>query len=267
MAVATVSGTRLHYLDAGSGSPPVVLLHAFPLHSGMWDSQVAALAPHWRVVAPDLPGFGSTDPLPGRPASVTIDGFADLVVGLLAELGLGPVVVGGLSMGGYVAFAVLRRHPEVVSGLVLADTRPGPDTPEVAERRTNQQHQVAAGGIADLVESMLGTLLSDDTRAHRPEVVERARALMLANPPEGVIASLEAMKGRGDSTPLLATVDVPALVVVGEHDVPSPPEVATEMAGAIPGARLEILTGAGHLSNLEAPEAFNRALESFLTRL
>jgi 3-oxoadipate enol-lactonase len=267
MAVATVSGTRLHHVDAGSGSPPVVLLHAFPLHSAMWDEQVATLAPRWRVVAPDLPGFGGTDPLPGGPASATIDGFADLVVGLLAHLGLGPVVLGGLSMGGYVAFAVLRRHPEMVAGLVLADTRPGPDTPEVAERRTSQQRQVAADGTADLVESMLGTLLSDDTRAHRPEVVERARALMLANPPEGVIAALEAMKGRGDSTPLLTTVEVPVLVMVGEHDAPAPPEVAAEMADAIPGARLEILPGAGHLSNLEAPEAFNRALESFLARL
>jgi pimeloyl-ACP methyl ester carboxylesterase len=267
MAVATVSGTRLHYLDAGSGSPPVVLLHAFPLHSGMWDDQVAALAPRWRVVGPDLPGFGGTDPLPDGSELATIDGFADLVAGLVAHLGLGPVVVGGLSMGGYVAFAVLRRHPELVSGLVLADTRPGPDTPEVAERRTNQQRQVASEGTANVVESMLGTLLSDQTRTDRPDVVERARALMLANPPAGVIAALEAMKGRGDSTPLLATIDVPVLVVVGEHDGPAPPDVAAEMADAIPGARLEVVPGAGHLSNLEAPEAFNRALESFLTRL
>ena len=266
MAVATISGTRLHYVDVGRGRPPLVLLHAFPLHLGMWDEQVVALSSGRRMILPDLPGFGGTDPLPD-PGATTIDGFADLVAGLMASLGIGPAAVAGLSMGGYVALSLLRRHPETVAALVLADTRAAADTPEVVERRNAQQQQVTEVGTDALVDAMVGNLLSDDTRTNRPDVVERARALMHGCSPAGVIGALEAMKNRADSVSMLGTIDVPVLVVVGEHDGPSPPEVAASIADAIPDARLEVLPGAGHLSNLESPEAFNQVLESFLARI
>ncbi len=265
MPFATVTGTTLHYLDAGGGDPPIVLVHAFPLNAGMWEEQIAALAARWRVVAPDLPGFGQSPP--GEGGEPTIDGWADLVAELVRQLGLGPVVVGGLSMGGYVAFALRRRHPELVSALVLADTRAGADTPEVVERRTNQQEKISAGKTDEVLDAMLGTLLSDETRAQRPDVVERTRALMGTTPPATIVAALEAMKNRVDATGELAGIDIPVLVVVGEHDVPSPRSVAEEMAEAVPDGRLEVLPGAGHLSSLEAPEAFNRVLGSFLAGL
>ena len=265
MPFATVSGTTLHYLDVGGGDPPLVLLHAFPLNAGMWDEQIAALAPRWRVVAPDLPGFGQSPP--GEGGEATIDGWAELVADLVRQLGLGPVVVGGLSMGGYVAFALRRRHPELLSALVLADTRAGVDTPEVVERRTNQQEKVSAGKTDEVLDAMLGTLLSEETREQRPDVVERTRALMGTTPPATIVAALEAMKNRADATGELAAIDVPVLVVVGEHDVPSPLSVAEEMADAVPDGRLEVLPGAGHLSNLEVPEPFNRVLGSFLAGL
>jgi 3-oxoadipate enol-lactonase len=170
-------------------------------------------------------------------------------------------------MGGYVAFSLLRRHPQTVAALVLADTRAAADTPDVIERRNSQQQQVSEEGTDRLVETMLGTLLSDDTSTNRPAVVERARALMHGCSAAGVIGALEAMKNRSDAVPLLETIEVPVLVMVGEQDGPAPPDVSAGMAGAIPNARLEVLPGAGHLSNLEAPDAFNQALESFLTRL
>ena len=266
MAFTIVAGTRVHHLDAGSGNPAVVLLHAFPLTAGMWDQQVDALSPRWRVIAPDLPGFGRTDP-PADPSSITIDGWADLVAGLIEALGVGPAVVGGLSMGGYVALALARRRPDLLAGLVLADTRAGPDSPEVVERRTAQQRKVSDGRVAEVLEGMAGTLLSEQTQDERPEVVERTRALMATAPPASIVAALEAMKNRSDSVPHLPSIDVPVLVIVGEHDVPSPPAVASEMADAVPGSALEVIPTAGHLSNLEAPDAFNRALETFLARL
>jgi 3-oxoadipate enol-lactonase len=263
--VTLEEGTRVHCLDAGSGAPPVVLLHAFPLHSGMWEPQVAALRDRFRVVAPDLPGFGASDG-PDDPTAYSMERYADLTAALLDRLGVERGVVGGLSMGGYVALAFLRRHRARLAGLVLADTRADVDTPEIRERRTRQQRQVGEEGTAALVDSMLEVLLSEDTRKERPEVVETARRLM-DNPAAGVIGALDAMKRRADASGDLAGIDVPTLVVVGEHDGPSPPSVAEEMHARIPRSRLAVIPGAGHLSNLEAPAVFNQALLAFLDDL
>lgn len=259
-----VDGVRLHYGDAGSGEPALVLLHAFPLHSGMWAPQVRHLAAHRRVIAPDLPGFGRSD-APDSMYRYTMSGFADLVAGLIKHLRLGPVALCGLSMGGYVAFALLREHPERVSALVLADTRAGADTTMVYDRRTDQQDQVAQIGTAALIEVLLGGLLSEHTLAARLDVVEQVRGLM-ANSPAGYIGALEAMKYRPDATAELAGIAVPTLIVVGEDDSLSPPEVAQDMQQRIRGSALAVLPRAGHLSNLEASEAFNAAVAGFLGR-
>ena len=269
MPSAEVDGVRVHYLDAGQGDGggglPLVLLHAFPLHARMWAPQISALSPGRRVLAPDLLGFGRTD-APGTMFRYTMAGYADLVAGLLDRLGLDRVVLGGLSMGGYVSFAFLRQHGDRVAGLILADTRPGADTPEVYERRTDQQDQVARIGTTALIETLLEGLLCEHTRASRPDLVEQVRQLM-ANPPAGYIGALEAMKHRPDSTPELAGITVPTLVVVGEDDAPAPPDVARDMQERIPGAELVVLLRAGHLSNLEAADEFNGAVSRFLARL
>jgi 3-oxoadipate enol-lactonase len=260
---AEVDGVRLHYLDAGQGDgTPLVLLHAFPLHAGMWAPQVEALSGDRRVVAPDLLGFGGTE-APETMFRYTMPGYADLVAGLLDRLGLDRVVLAGLSMGGYVAFAFLRQYPDRVAGLILADTRPGADTTQVYERRTDQQDQVARIGTTALIETLLAGLLCDHTRNERPEVVEQVRQLM-ANPAAGYIGALEAMKHRPDAEAELAAIAVPTLVVVGEDDGLSPPDVARDMQERIPGARLAVLPRAGHLSNVEAPEEFNAAVAAFL---
>ena len=260
-----VDGTRLHYEEAGSGGPALVLLHAFPLHAAMWGPQLACLSTGRRVVAPDLKGFGASD-APEDLSRYTMLGYADELAGLLDGLGLDRVVVGGLSMGGYVALAFLRQYADRVVGLVLADTRAGADTAEVFERRTNQQDQVARTGTTALIEELLRGLLSDHTRAHRLELVEQVRRLM-ANPPAGYIGALEAMKHRSDATAELGSIAVPTLVVVGEDDTLAPPDVARAMHEAIPGSRLAVLPKAGHLSNLEAPDEFNAAVADLLEQL
>lgn len=265
MPTVEVDGSRLHYLQRGAGEPALVLLHAFPLSAGMWEPQLEALASQALVVAPDLLGFGGSD-APDDPEAYSVDGWADSVAQLLDHLDLGPVVLGGLSMGGYAAFSFVRRHRHRLAGLVLADTKPGPDTPEVVRRRTAQQHQVATEGTAGLIETLLVGLLSEHTHRHRPEVVNTARRLM-DNPQTGFVGALDAMKRRPDSAPELAGVDVPTLVVVGDDDRLSPVDVAGAMQASIPGAELAVLPRAGHLSNLEAPEAFNQALGDFLGRL
>ena len=255
-------GARIHYLDAGSGEPALVLLHAFPLHAGMWLPQVEHLSATNRVVAPDLIGFGGSE-APESMYRYTMLGYADLVAGLLDHLGLDRVVIGGLSMGGYVAFAFLRQYPERVRGLILADTRAGADTNMVFEKRTDQQDQVARVGTTALIETLLAGLLSERTKAERLELVERVRRLM-ANPPAGFIGALEAMKHRPDATEELGSITVPTLFIVGEDDGLSPPDVARDMHERTKGSALAVLPGAGHLSNLEAAEEFNAAVAAFL---
>jgi 3-oxoadipate enol-lactonase len=262
---AEVDGVRLHYSQAGSGEPALVLLHAFPLHAGMWAPQLEALSADRRVVAPDLLGFGGSD-APDSMYRYTMLGFADLVAGLLDHLGLDRVVLGGLSMGGYVAFAFLRQYPERISGLILADTRAEADGTLVFERRTDQQDQVARVGTTALIEVLLAGLLSDHTKTHRLDVVEQVRRLM-ANPAAGFIGALEAMKHRPDATDELGSISVPTLVIVGEDDSLSPPDVARDMHERIKDSRLAVLPRAGHLSNLEAAEEFNAAVAAFLEDL
>ncbi len=262
MPSMSVDGTSVHYVDIGTSGPPVLLLHAFPLHSGMWEPQLEALCDRWRLIAPDLKGFGASD-APDDVSAYSMAGYADEVAGVLAGLRLDRVVVVGLSMGGYVAFSLMSRHRDLVSALVLCDTRADPDSEEVLERRTKQQRQVREDGTAPVIDALLDTLLSEHTRQHRPEVVDQARRLM-NNPPAGFLGALEAMKTRPDASPQLPSIQVPTLVMVGEDDKPSPPEVARAMHERIAGSRLEVLPRAGHLSNLEVPGAFNQALAGFL---
>ena len=170
-------------------------------------------------------------------------------------------------MGGYTTFVFARHHRPLVRALVLSDTRAGADTAEVKERRTAQQGQVREKGTAELVETLLGTLLTEETHTDRPEIVEHARGLMLDTAPETVIAGLEAMKRRSDATEELAGLDVPTLVMVGDQDATVPVDVAEDMAKQLPNARLAVIPDAGHLSNLEQPQAFNAELKAFLDEL
>jgi 3-oxoadipate enol-lactonase len=258
-----VRGIELSYTEAGSGDPVVLLIHAFPLTGAMWAPQVGALDSNARFVVPDLKGFGASE-APEDASVYTMDAYADELAALLDHLDLAGVVVAGLSMGGYVGFALWRRHRERVRALVLADTRAEADTPEVIERRTGQQQQVRDDGPSALTEGLLGALLAQSTRDKKPDVVERVTKLM-DGPAAGYIGALEAMKRRPDSTDDLAAIDVPTLVVVGEEDALTPPEAARKIHEHVGGSRLVVVPQAGHLSNLEAPDAFNGALAEFLS--
>ena len=265
MPTVTVNGSRLNYVDTGGEGTPVLLLHAFPLHGGMWQSQIDTLGSRHRLIAPDLKGFGASD-APDDPADYSMDGYAHDLKGLLDELGVATAIVAGLSMGGYIAFAFLRLYPESVGALVLADTRAEPDAPEGRDKRSAQQYQVREQGTAALIETLSGALLGPTTRAAKPDVVARTKELM-DNPPAGFIGALEAMKKRPDSSGDLAKIDIPTLILVGEEDGVTPPEASRKMHEHIGGSRLEVLPGAGHLSNLETPEAFDNALAGFLAEL
>ncbi|HSJ23447.1 MAG TPA: alpha/beta fold hydrolase [Longimicrobiales bacterium] len=255
---------RLNYREAGPTDSPnaLVLVHGFPFSAAMWRPQLDSPPAGWRVIAPDLPGFGESAPVDGD--MLSMDAAADAVAELIRGLGLDRVVLGGLSMGGYVCFAFMRRHPQLVRGLILADTRPGADGEQVRRGRLQSAAKISQGGTGELVEGMLPKLLSPLTLKRQPEVEAEVRSIMEAASPAGVIAALHGMAARPDSTPELRSVTVPTLIVVGMDDVITPPGEAQLMSRGIPGSRIEPIVDAGHLPNLEQPAEFNRLLNGFL---
>ena len=264
---ASIRGSRLAFDDVGDGAAgTLVLLHGFPHSRALWTGVLAALpalAPGWRLVAPDLRGFGESDVR----GPWGVEQWGDDVAALIDHLGVARAVVGGLSMGGYVALALWRRHAARVRALVLADTRAGADTPQARERRHELIALARDRGAGAVAESQLAGALGVTTREERPEGVERLRALMASQPVEGIVGALEAMLARPDSTPLLATIDVPTLVVVGEEDALTRPSEARALSDGIAGARLATIARAGHVSCWEEPGAFAESLAGLLRGL
>ena len=255
---------ELAYREAGTGRP-LVLLHAFPLSATMWLEQRDGLASECRVITPDQRGFGGS-PLGDDPPS--LDVAADDVAELLDRLDLEQVVLGGLSMGGYVAMALLRRHPERVAALILADTKASAD-PDAAKAN---RERIAAAVEGDehstvLVDDVLPALLGSTSTSSRPLVSGRVRGLVQSAPPAAVAWAQRAMAARPDSFDTLRSFDRPALVVVGQEDVLSPPADAEAMAEALPRGRLVVMPEAGHLTAVETPEAFNAQVAGFLAEL
>lgn len=252
------------YLEAGHGRP-LILLHGFPMDKAMWTPQVDALSTAARVLVPDLPGFGGSCGFDGRPS---MDGMADRVAEFLDALQIREkVIVGGLSMGGYVTLAFARRHPGRLVALILADTRAGADDEAGKTSREKMIALTREAGPRAVIEQMLPNLVGPDVRTERPGVVDEIRDIASAQEPAAVIAALEAMRDRPDSTPHLGAIAVPTLIVVGEQDAITPPSRSEEMARAIPAAELVVLPATGHASNLERPEAFNAAVLAFLYRV
>jgi 3-oxoadipate enol-lactonase len=258
---------RLRYLEASprSGDRPrgtLLLLHAFPLNARMWEGQLVLAETGWHVIAPQLRGFGgATD----DPPVSSVDDYAGDVIDLLDSLHIKQAVIGGLSMGGYVAFALLRLAARYVQGLVLADTRATADTPEGVEGRRRMLQLVQDKGPTAIADEMIPKLLGPTTLSRRPTVVDTVRSLALASSSDAIAGALRAMMTRPDSTPLLASVHVPTLIIVGDEDAVTPPAASEEMHRAIAGSQLVRIAEAGHLSNLERPDQFNTALTAFLS--
>lgn len=242
----------------------IVLLHAFPLNCKMWEPQAKFLSESYRIITPDYPGFGRS---PYPPAQPDMRFYAERILELLDKLELERVVLGGLSMGGYVAFACLGLFPERISGLLLANTRPEPDSEEVRENRKDMACRVSEEGVGVLIDLQMELLLSPTTLQNEPLVVEQVKSMILESSPDGVVGALGAMRDRPDSTPLLSDIEVPTLVVGGEEDGISSPEVMGAMAEKISDAEHHTLSGAAHLSNLEAPGEFNSIFGEFLKKL
>ena len=257
---------RLRYVEAlPKGNQrlrgTLVLFHAFPLNARMWEPQFALAANGWRIVAPHLRGMdGGNADFP----TAFIDDYAGDVVDLLDGLRIEDAVIGGLSMGGYVTFALLRRAKRYFRGMVLADTRPQADPQEAVDGRKRLLAVVHEKGASAIADEMVPKLLGEDTRRDCPAVVDRVRDLILASSAEAIAGAIIALMTRPDSMPALSSIHCPVLILVGEQDTLTPPAVSQDLQRAIAGSELVVIPRAGHLSSLEQPAAFNAALARFL---
>lgn len=257
------NGSTIGYDIYGEGDTTLALLHAYPLSRGQWRAQGEALAHALaaRVVAPDLRGAGESS-VDAEP--ITMERMAQDVLTLLDALGARRVVLGGLSMGGYCAFAALRLAPERFAGVIFADTRATPDTPEGRAGREATAAFVEQQGPGALFDRDAAKLLSNRIITRHPAIVAGARALAEVNSAAGLAAMARGMALRADATDLLPHIDCPALALVGEQDVITPVTDARAIFERIPNATLAVIEDAGHLSNLERPDLFTDNVASFL---
>ena len=276
-----VGGRPTRYLEAGAGWP-VLLIHAFPLNADMWRPQLGRVPDGWRFIAPDLRGFGPQLPREGgthrslsvasgagrtiaaSEPSLSMDDYARDIGDFLDALHIDDLIIGGLSMGGYVTFALFRQSPERFTGMLLADTRSQADTPDGRAARAKMRDLLAERGRAAIADQMIPTLLSAASRSERPALVEEVRRMIEANDAGAIDAALAAMMERPDSSGDLMRITCPVLVLVGERDEVTPHAEAERMYRSIPRSLLTVIPNAGHASNLERPDDFSRALHDFL---
>ncbi len=259
----TTHGTVIEYDDVGNGAP-LLLIHGFPLDRALWRAQIEDLHNIARVIAPDLRGFGQSG---DAPETMAMDDYAADLRALLDGLNIGPAVVCGLSMGGYIALAFLAKYPDVVKGLILCNTRAGADSEAAREGRYATAQKAFDEGVPAIAEAMLPKMLTETTRANRDSLTAYVRSMMARQPPGGVAAALRGMAARPDRTPMLASINIPTLIITGSADTLILPSESEAMARAIPGSRLVVAPDAAHLSNVENPDVFNTAVREFIGKL
>lgn len=253
-----IEGKRIGIDTRGAGVP-LILIHGFPLNRSMFAPQLDGLSSAARVITFDAAGVGESEAGP-----VSMDDIADLAAAVLTHQGIDKAVVGGVSMGGYASFAFARRYHERLLGLILADTRAAPDSDSAKEGRRKMARLVEEEGVAAAAERMVPGWFGPSSLQGRPEVVERARALVEAAPAETIVKMLQALADRPDATQGLSTINVPTLVISGAEDPMIPATEMADWAALIPDARHVVIPATGHLPNVEEPTAFNRAVAEFL---
>jgi pimeloyl-ACP methyl ester carboxylesterase len=262
---AAISTIELAYIDRGTG-PPVLLVHGFPLDHTMWSSQIDAIAGRWRVIAPDLRGFGqsilgSADPR----AEVSMEQYADDLAELLDILEITePIVLAGFSMGGYIAWQFVRKYAARLRGLIQCDTRAAADSEEARAGRLKMADNVAEWGSARVAEMMGPKLLASRTFEQQPAVVAAVRQVVERTSPAAIAAAQRGMAARPDMTGLLPAINVPTLIVVGAEDAISPPAEMKSISAAIPNGQFVEIPGAGHMTTMENPTAVTKAITQYL---
>ncbi len=259
-----IDGIELSFVDRGRGTV-LLLVHGFPLDHAMWHGQIETFWARYRVIAPDLRGFGQSGV---SEDVVSMEQFADDLAALLDSLTVHePIVLCGLSMGGYIALEFWRKYAARLRGLILCDTRAANDTPEAAAGRLATAQRALCEGPQFLAETMIPKLFAPLTMQKQPHLIEAMRQVIGRTDPRGIAAALRGMAQRADFTAQLAHIRCPTLLLAGENDAVSPVAEMRAIAQAIPNAQFIVIPNAGHLAPLEQPEAVGAAIESFLQRI
>lgn len=261
MTTMRIENITIGYDDVGEGEV-VVLLHGHPFNRTMWREQMASLGQRYHVIAPDLPGYGESTPVPGK---IGMDEMARYVVRLLDALHIGPVVLGGLSMAGQIALEFARLFPDRLRALILADTAAQAETDAGRLSRNASADRILAEGMGGIASESLPRLLAPESVRTSPALGERVMAMMLGTAPVGAAAALRGRAERRDHVAFLCEIAAPTLVIVGSLDEYTPVRDAELLQREIPGAQLVVIEGVGHMPNIEAPDAFNRAVAAFLS--
>lgn len=257
MSTISSNGISVGYDDSGGSDPALLLVHGHPFDRTMWRDK----PPGWRVIAPDLRGYGATTTVPGK---TTLDIFASDLVALLDHLGIDKVVIGGLSMGGQIVMEFYRLFPERVRGLILADTSPRAETADGKAGRIALADRLLSEGMSTYAAEALPMMMAPANIDALPEVADHVLGMMRGTDPVGAAAAMRGRAERPDYVSLLATVTVPALVIVGSDDEFTPVSEAMLIHQQVPESTMVIVDGAGHLPNLERPREFDSAVQQFL---
>lgn len=260
MSIANIKGTAIGYDDLGNGNA-LVFVHGHPFNRSMWSPQASLFSATHRVIAPDLRGYGESPITAGK---VSLEEHAQDIHALLDHLGVEQIVLGGLSMGGQIVLEFYRQFPERVRALMLADTFAQLDTPQVRENRIKTSERILREGLRDYAIEVLPKMITPANIESRPAVAAHVLEMMQHTSPEGAAASLRGRIERRDYVPLLPTIAVPTLIVVGREDEFTPVSDAELMHSLIPHATLDVIEGAGHMPNLERPSEFNAVLAHWL---
>lgn len=246
------------YTDVGSGRA-IVLIHAFPTDQRLWQPQQQTLKNHYRVITLDLRGFGKSKATDG--SAVTMTEYADEIKQLLTQLQINKAIIGGESMGGYIALAFLQKYPDSIDGLILSDTQAIADTPEIKEKREVSAREVLEHGTANLLTNFMSRALSDTAS---DDVKNYLRTIIREQPATGIASALRGMALRADTSELLAKTTIPILIISGEQDTLISPQQSENMHALAKNSQLFIIKNAGHLSNLEQPQQWNGAVAGWI---
>lgn len=258
-----IDGIELFYSDAGDHGRNVLLIHGHPFNHTMWQPQVDYLRDNYRVLVPDLRGYGKSS-LSDDACETRLETFAADNLALMDSLGVREFVLGGLSMGGQIVLEMYRQAPDRIQALLLADTFAGLDSAERRQRRFTTADRLEQEGMVTYAQEEFTKMITPANAERMPEVATHVMEMMVTTPRRGAAAALRGRAQRVDYLPVLKQIQVPTLVVVGREDVYTPVELAEQLHEQIPGAKLAVIENAGHMPNLEQPGAFNEALGSWL---